>query len=283
MRLLLLFLLLNPLCGQLPLKITFKGEKKFRELTTQAVKENWRALPIGERTAKVGMALRGIPYKGFTLEIDNRIEAPSVNFYGLDCWTFFENSLCFARMLENKKPPYRPQDLLDEIEETRYFGGKCRGNYLDRIHYLVDWYSENSKRKVVRNITRTFPVAPIPSQAGEMSRMWKYYRYLKHNPELRPLMAKQEARLNRTKRWMVPQEKVAAIEKDLRNGDIIGIARNDGGSFCSHVGIIIKDQAGRARLLHASSTHQKVMLDAPLEDYLKRHRQQAGAVIARPR
>lgn len=282
MKLFLFLLCILPLPAQLPLKTTFKGEKKFHELTSRAVTENWRSLPIGERTAKVGMALRGIPYQGFTLEIDNHIEAPSVNFNGLDCWTFFETSLCFARMLEHRKPPYRAQDLLNEIEKTRYFGGTCKGNYLGRIHYLVDWYSENTKRKVVQDLTHKFPVTPIPSKTGEMSRMWKHYRYLKHNPELRPLMAKQEARLNRTKRWMVPQEKVASIEKDLRSGDLIGIARNDGGSFCSHVGIIIKDQAGRARFLHASSTYKKVLLDAPLAAYLQRHPKQAGAIIARP-
>lgn len=283
MRFWFFYLMLAPVWGQLPLKTTFQGEQKFHALTKKAIAEDWRALQIGERTAKIAMELRGIPYQGFTLEIDDHIEAPSVNFNGLDCWTFFETSLCFARMLEHKEPPYHPQDLLIEIEKTRYFKGRCTGNYLDRIHYLVDWYSENTKRGVVKDITRKFPVAQIPSQAGEMSQMWKYYRYLKHNPELRPLMAKEEARLNRTKRWMVPQNKITTIENDLRNGDIIGIARNDNGSFCSHVGIVIKDQAGRARLLHASSTYKKVILDAPLADYLKRHRKQVGAIIARPR
>jgi hypothetical protein len=47
-------------------------------------------LSIGNRTAAVGQALVGTRYKHFTLEIDNRIESPSVNFHGMDCWTFFE-------------------------------------------------------------------------------------------------------------------------------------------------------------------------------------------------
>ena len=77
----------------------FKGRDKFDSLVAKAKAENWKALPIGERTAAVGQALVGTRYKSFTLEIDNRIEAPSVNFTGLDCWTFYEVSLAFARML----------------------------------------------------------------------------------------------------------------------------------------------------------------------------------------
>ncbi|MEZ5432743.1 MAG: hypothetical protein R3F31_16555 [Verrucomicrobiales bacterium] len=58
--------------------------------------------------------LRGTPYKGFTLEIDDHIESPSANLEGLDCWSFFEISLGLARMLESGGPDYQPQDLLNQ-------------------------------------------------------------------------------------------------------------------------------------------------------------------------
>ena len=285
MKTLLFFLLSLPLVAgeHLPLKTTFKGQSTFQKLVAQANKENWRALPIGERTARVGLALRGIPYKGFTLEIHNSIESPSVNFQGLDCWTFFETSLAFARMLREKKKNFTPHDLLRHIEQTRYFKGRCNGNYLDRIHYLVDWYSDNQRRGNISDLTKKFPTSPIPSKTGEMSKLWKHYRYLKHNPNLRHGMAAHEKRLNKGRYVMVPQNKVRAIESQLRNGDIIGIARNDGGSYCSHVGLIVKDKSGRARFLHASSTHKKVILDTPITDYLLRHKKHAGIIIARPR
>src|ERR1051326_6025536 len=85
--------------AQLPFSTVFKGRDRFDKLVATAKQENWKALPIGERTAAVGRALVGTRYKSFTLEIDNRIEAPSVNFNGMDCWTFYENSIAFARML----------------------------------------------------------------------------------------------------------------------------------------------------------------------------------------
>ena len=101
---------------RLPMSVIFKGQKTFDRLVKQAKKENWAALPIGERTAAVGKALLGTPYVNYTLEIDNRIESPSVNFNGLDCWTFYEISLGFARMLKVKDSDYRPEDLLALIE-----------------------------------------------------------------------------------------------------------------------------------------------------------------------
>src|ERR1043166_2798673 len=83
----------------LPFDTVFKGRDRFDALVHRAEAENWCTLPIGERTATVGRALCGTPYKSFTLEIDDRVEAPSVNLTGLDCWTFFETSLALARML----------------------------------------------------------------------------------------------------------------------------------------------------------------------------------------
>src|SRR5438445_325821 len=76
--------------SRLPLSTVFKGQDQFNRLVAKAKAENWKALPIGERTAAVGQALVGTRYKHFTLEIDNRVESPSVNFNGMDCWTFFE-------------------------------------------------------------------------------------------------------------------------------------------------------------------------------------------------
>src|SRR3954466_1880829 len=116
--------------AQLPFSTVFKGRDKFDRLGNETRAGNWSSLPIGERTATVGRALLGTPYKSFTLEIDNRIEAPSVNLDGLDCWTFFESSLAFARMLNEPRENWTPQTMLKFIELDRYRGGKCDGGYL---------------------------------------------------------------------------------------------------------------------------------------------------------
>src|SRR5438874_11187231 len=81
---------------RLPFKTVFKGEAQFNRLVSLVKENNWKSVPIGERTAAVGQALAGIRYKSYTLEIDNRIESPSVNFNRLDYWTSFKTSLPFA-------------------------------------------------------------------------------------------------------------------------------------------------------------------------------------------
>src|SRR5436305_2687688 len=103
--------------SRLPFGTVFKGQDQFNRLAAKAKAENWKSLPIGERTAAVGQALVGTRYKHFTLEIDNRVESPSANFQGMDCWTFFEISLGFARMLNEPEESWRPTTLLHYIEQ----------------------------------------------------------------------------------------------------------------------------------------------------------------------
>ena len=86
----------------LPYSKVFKGESQFDRLVQEAESDNWRSLPLGERTVAVGKALLGTPYANFTLEIDDHTESPSVNLNGVDCWTYFEIALGFARMLETQ-------------------------------------------------------------------------------------------------------------------------------------------------------------------------------------
>src|SRR5436305_8814968 len=140
--------------SRLPFSTVFKGRERFDTLLSKAKAENWKALPIGERTAAVGRALVGTRYKSFTLEIDNRIEAPSVNFQGMDCWTFYEISLAFARMLNEPEENWTPERLLHYIEMDRYRGGTSTGEYLSRLHYLEDWLYDNDQRGLVSAITR---------------------------------------------------------------------------------------------------------------------------------
>ena len=267
----------------LPLATTFTGQTKFESIVRKAVAGQWATLPIGERMVKTAMELEGIPYTSYTLEIDDYIESPSVNFHGMDCWTFFEICLGFSRMLNIPKDTYHPKDLLDQIESTRYRHGKCHGNYLDRIHYLAEWYVDNEKRGNIVDLTKTFPHTRIYNRCEEMSLLWQSYRYLKHSPQLRTQMAKQEERLTRMPVYMIPKHKVSSIESRMQDGDIIGIARADDGSYCSHVGIIIKDNEGKSRFMHASRTHKKIIVDSSISEYLDRYKKHVGILIARPK
>ena len=74
----------------------FKGEDVFSRLLKKSLAGHWEKLPIGQCMTHVAMELQGTPYVGFTLELDKDHELCSVNLKGLDCVTFFEDTLDFS-------------------------------------------------------------------------------------------------------------------------------------------------------------------------------------------
>src|SRR5256886_15866325 len=183
--------------SRLPFGTVFKGQAQFNRLASLAKENNWKSLPIGERTAAVGQALTGTRYKSYTLEIDNRIESPSVNFNGLDCWTFFETSLAFARMLNEPEENWSPENFLHYIEVDRYRGGVCTGEYLSRLPYLEDWLYGHNKRGLVEDLTIKLGGKRVPHAAHVMTVAWRHYRYLAANKSLLGPLARMEADVSR--------------------------------------------------------------------------------------
>lgn len=283
-----LFLLALDLAAaeSLPFATVFKGREKFDRLVTKAREGNWNSLPLGERSVTAGRALLGTRYKSYTLEIDNRIEAPSVNFHGLDCWTFFEIALAFARMLDEPAGNWTPERLLHYIEVDRYRGGVCTGEYLSRLHYLEDWLVDNDRRGLVDDLTRSLGGVSVPHSAREMTAGWRQYRYLKANRSLLGPLARMEARVSDRRLYQIPKGRVAAIESKLRNGDIIGIVSRDGRRLfsTSHVGLALRSNDGTLHFMHASSpaNYGKVVIDSRLSSYLKRYGSHSGILVARP-
>jgi hypothetical protein len=272
--------------SRLPFSTVFKGRDKFDRLITSAREGNWSGLPIGERTATVGRAMVGTRYKNYTLEIDNRIEAPSVNFNALDCWTFFEIALGFARMLDEPQENWTPERLLHYIELDRYRGGQCTGAYLSRLHYLEDWLADNDRRGLVQDLTRSLGGVSVPHSAREMTVGWRHYRYLANDRSLLRPLRQMEARVSSRPLYMVPKGRVAAIEGKLRSGDVVGIVSRDGRRMfsTSHVGLALRAADGSLHFMHASAprNYGRVVIDSRLSSYLHRYGSHAGILVARP-
>ena len=268
--------------ARLPAERVFVNPGKFEKLVERGIRENWRALPIGERTAKVGMALVGTPYVNFTLELDDRIETPCVNMDGMDCWTFFEIALGTARALKQQERP-SPAELLRMIELDRYRGGRCDGTFVSRLHHLEDWAYDNEKRGLVQDITRRLPGArPLQREMNYMARNWKTFRQLKANPKLVPKMAAIEQGISQRGITYIPKERVAGIEKYLQNGDVISIVTTWPGTYTSHVGLAVRDKKGTLRFLHASRNERQVILDDRLSVYLSKNSKHQGIFVSRP-
>lgn len=271
--------------SRLPFGTVFRGQDQFNRLVSKAKADNWKELPIGERTAAVGQALLGTRYKHFTLEIDNHIESPSVNFQGMDCWTFFEISLAFARMLNEPEENWTPDEMLHYIEVDRYRGGQCTGEYLSRLHYLEDWLADNKERGLVEDLTSQLGGKKVPHSAREMTIGWRHYRYLAANKSLLGPLAQMERRVSSRPLYQIPKNRVAGIESKLRTGDIIGIISRDRGGLysTSHVGLALRTNDG-LHFMHASSPGNsgRVVVDARISRYLARYRGDSGILVARP-
>src|SRR5437763_4971632 len=270
---------------RLPFQTVFKGQAQFNRLVSLAKSNDWKSLTIGEGTAGVGQALSGTRYKSYTLEIDNRIESPSVNFSGLDCWTFFETALAFARMLNEPEDNWTPDNFLHYIEVDRYRGGVCTGEYLSRLHYLEDWLYDNSKRGLVEDLTTKLGGGSVPHAAHEMTAGWRHYRYLAANKSLLGPLARMESNVSSRALYQIPKSRVAKIESKLQTGDIIGIVSHDGRLYStSHVGLALRTSDGVLHFMHASAPHNygRVLVDSRLSAYLRTYRSDTGIMVARP-
>lgn len=267
----------------LPFSTVFKGTGKFEHYMREAKAKDWARLPIGERLVAVGHAMLGTPYKSYTLEIDNHIEAASANLDGMDCWTFFEQALAISRMIELPQKDWTPQTMLRYIELDRYRGGHCTGHYLSRLHYLEDWAYDNQKRGLVKDITRELGGVRVRHDAIEMTVHWRGYRYLRNNPSLLKPLRKMEEHVTSLLMYMIPQSHVRAIEPKLRNGDIICIISYDGhGKYSTaHVGMINRVD-GVARFMDASSIYHNVVVGREMVKYLGVHPSFVGIMVVRP-
>ena len=258
----------------------FEGREVFDRLVTQGRERRWSELPMGARIGAIGMALRQTPYVASTLELYDDREVCSVDFRGLDCVTFFELALAFARVLKRGEPT---QDaLLAEVTFLRYRGGQLR-DYASRLHYLSDWLWDNQAKGVARLITPELPgAARFTRRVTFMSTHPAAYRQLKASPEQLAKIALQEAEINARTIYYVPKEKVAAAQRLLATGDIVGVTTTLEGLDCAHSGMCYRDEAGVPRLLHASTTRNAVILDEDLTTYVASVRTHSGIMVARP-
>ena len=272
--------------SKLPFSVRFQGRDKFDRLVARAAEENWSKLDIGERVATVGRALAGTPYRSYTLEIDDHIEGVSADLTGLDCWTFFEVSLAFARMIAEPRENWTPENLLNYVELDRYRDGKCTGSYLSHLHYLEEWSIDNENRGLVKDLTRGIGGSKGRHEASEMTHGWKQYRYLRSNPSLLPGIARMEEKVTRLPMYYIPVRKVKAASSKIQDGDIICIVSKDVGHnvSTSHVGLAVRDAKGTVHFMHASSprNHGKVVVDDEISRYLRRYTTDLGIMVVRP-
>ena len=234
--------------------------------------------PISEIISEIGRSFLNTEYEAFTLEQEGT-EQLVIHLTGLDCTTFLENTLTISRCIKKQKTSF--EDYQNELTNIRYRDGKLNG-YPSRLHYFSDWIYNNSKKGIVKDVTKEIGGKPIKFNVFFMSKNPDKYKKLTESPEFIPLIAKQEKEINKRKYYYIPKEKVSTIEDKIQNGDLIAITTNLPGLDVGHVGIAVKESDGRIHFLHAPLSGSKVQIsEKPLPEYLAAIKKHTGIIVMR--
>ncbi len=243
-----------------------------------ALQKNLSSQPLNEILITIAKSFIGVDYEAHTLDKTENEEL-IINLKGLDCYTFLESSIVFARCI--KKGLITFEDYIKELENIRYRNGKLK-DYTSRLHYFSDWIYDMNKRKIGKDITKELGGIPYKKKINFMSTHLDSYPQLKNNRKFQKEIIRIEKNISKRKLYFIPQEKIEDIEDKIQDGDIIGITTNIEGLDIAHTGIAIRESDGRIHLLHAPNVGYKVQIsEKSLADYIKSNKKQTGIMILR--
>lgn len=228
-----------------------------------------------ETFALVARSFIGTPYIGKTLEISEN-ESVVINLRELDCTTFVETVLALVNTSWSEDRNFNAYKI--HLEKIRYRNGILDG-YTSRLHYFTDWILDNSNKEFVVDLTQKLGGINFDVHANFMSTHPEYYKQLKNDSTLIPVIAEQEKKISEKEFFFIPKENISEMESKLEEGMIVGITTNMAGLEISHTGILVKEN-DRIYLLHASSDYKKVMIsEKPFSEYLTDNKKQTGIMI----
>lgn len=234
-------------------------------------------LPIGELIAAIGQRFVGAPYTPGLLEVPET-EQLVVNLREFDCVTYVEHMLSMARAIAAGEPTYGR--FKDELRRIRYRDGELTG-YPSRLHYFSEWISNNDDKGVVENITQALGGVRDTTGIDFMSRHTQSYRQLADSVNLQAIREK-EAELSSFPRYMIPENRIADVADQIRNGDVIAATSTVPGLDIAHTGLALWVD-GRLHLMHAPLVGSMVEIsEVPLAERIQRIEAQDGIMVARP-
>ncbi|HKB86466.1 MAG TPA: N-acetylmuramoyl-L-alanine amidase-like domain-containing protein [Ignavibacteriaceae bacterium] len=235
--------------------------------------------PITDVMADIGKTFLGTDYLSHGIE-DNGDEQLVINLTGLDCTTFVENTLVFARLIKMGKASFK--DYENELQKIRYRGGNI-DQYPSRLHYFTDWIYDNEQKGIIDDVTELVGGKPVQFHLNFMSTHPESYPQLKNHPEFIKEIRKQEAEIGRRSYFYVPKERIGFVENQINNGDIIAFTTSIPGLDVSHVGIAVRMEDNRIHILHAPHVGSVVQItEEPLSAYINKIKKDTGIMVLKP-
>jgi hypothetical protein len=250
----------------------------FKKKIELAASLKLREKPIGEVMTVMGKSFLGTDYTAHTIEAPGE-EHLIVDLQKVDCVTFYENVLVLARCIKKEKTSF--DDFKKELQFVRYRGGSIDG-YPSRLHYTSDYFYDNERKGVLRDITHEIGGVPYRKTIDFMSTHADVYPKLNEFPEDVKKIRAVEDSINHRKLYHIPKANVKAIASKIHDGDILAITTTKDGLDCKHTGIAVWVN-GTLRLMHAPLPGSQVQITGyPLWEYLSRIKDDAGIMVARP-
>lgn len=249
-------------------------KKKFKIFIDAALKDS----KIGDAIVEIGRSFLGTDYVAGTLDKDLE-EKLVINLQGLDCVTFVENCLTFARCLKKSKTSF--ENYNSELELIRYRDGIIDG-YTSRLHYFTDWIYDNENKGIVKDITYDLGGVKYTKTVNFMSSNTKSYKQLSDESNLKAIKSIEED-INSRIYYYIPAKSISKVYDQLQNGDIIATTTTIAGLDVTHTGYILKGDDGGTYFLHASLKSKQVIISSnQLHEYVSEDTKKTGIIVARP-
>ncbi len=229
----------------------------------------------GDLVAAIAMLFLDKPYQAGTLEQSGR-ERLNANLSAFDCTTFVETALALSRCAESGKisvPEFRKN-----LQSLRYRHGRING-YASRLHYFIDWLSDNEKMKWVVDRSKSLGGIFQRKKIHFMTTHRELYPALKSKAQLTQMLMIEKILSRRVVR-IIGKDKFSMQKSKVNNGDIVAFVTAQEGLDVAHVGFAVR-KGKSLRLLHASQKEGKVVISKKtLADYLKSNKRFTGVIIA---
>ncbi len=257
--------------------ITSREDRAICEMLLKVAKERGdRVKPFCELVLATGRHFLGTPYEPDTLD-GGGPEELVVNLRAFDCVTFVESAVVLAGLIRSGKTAFT--DFTAALERIRYRRGRCDG-YASRLHYFTDWMYDNSRKRLVRDITGEIGGIPHRKTFHWLTDHREDYPGLK-DPKAFRRMRIIEATCSRRPLFFIPKASLGEAGDRMTDGDIIAMTTDERGLDVSHTGLAVRIR-GQLHFLHASSAAGRVVLsEITLSRYLQAKRSRTGIIVCR--
>lgn len=227
-----------------------------------------------EDVLRNALTFLGRPYVAHTLEEGNE-ERLVMNLDEVDCTTYVEYVLALTLA---EGDTLRAQDYLRRI---RYRGGVIEG-YTSRLHYITEWITNGVREDFFEDVTALHSHDSLKVELSFMSSHPGAYRHLKDSPTCVAQMKSIEQRLSGQSVRYLPKDKIPREGLPwIKNGDVLCITTSVPGLDVAHLGFAYY-KAGKLHLLHASSSHKKVLVsEDSFADMFPRNKTWTGVRVLR--